>query len=165
MTTWLFSKYTSSMSLSRYRWICCCYGGIFVAGCTGDCLFDNFRCSRRRRLRRNRHAFVLWLTCELLMSPPILITESFTYSIIVLRYHWLVYFDKISFYFLVFYLEHYSYQYYSYCEFYIVFTIIFNVLLPVCFMYHYLVPLFICIYVYSFIHLFIESRDQRRFWC
>ena len=64
--------------LSRCRWMCWCYGGIFVAGCTGDCLFDNFRCSRRRRLRRNRHAFVLWLTSELLMSLLILITESFT---------------------------------------------------------------------------------------
>ena len=78
MTTWLLTKYTSSMSLSRYRWMCCCFGGIFVAGCTGDCLFDNIRCSRRWRLRRNRHAFVLWLTSELLRSPLILISESFT---------------------------------------------------------------------------------------
>ena len=79
-------------------------------------------------------------------------------SIIVLRYHWLVYFDLISFYFRVFYLEHYSYHYHSYCEFNIVFTIIFNVLLPVWFMYHYFVQLLICIYVYLFIYLFIESR-------
>ena len=75
MTTWLFSEYTTSMSLSRLRWMCCCFGGIFVAGCTGDCLFDNIRCSRRRRLRQNRHPFVLWLTSELFMSSLILITE------------------------------------------------------------------------------------------
>ena len=87
----------------------------------------------------------------------------YSYFIIVLRYHWLVYFDLISFYFLVFYLEHYSFQYYSYCEFYIVFTMIFNVLLPVCFMYHYLVPLFICMYVYLFIHLYIESQGLATF--
>ena len=78
MTTWLFSKYTSSMSLCKYRWMGCCFGGIFVAGCTGDCLFDNIRCSQRQRLRRNRHAFILWLTSELLMSPLMLIIESFT---------------------------------------------------------------------------------------
>ena len=89
----------------------------------------------------------------------------YPYSIIVLRYHWLVYFDLILFYFLVFYLKHYSYQYYSYCEFYIVFTIISNVLLPVCFMYHYFVPLFIFTYVYLFIYLFIESRGLATFWC
>ena len=38
----------------------------------------------------------------------------YPHSMIVLRYHWLVYFDLILFYFLVFYLEHYSYEYYSY---------------------------------------------------
>ena len=89
----------------------------------------------------------------------------YPYSILVLWYHWLVYFGLILFYFLVFYLDHYSYQDYCYCEFYIVFTIIFNVLLPVCFRYHYLVPLFICIYVYLFIYLFIESRGLVTFWC
>ena len=78
MTMWLFSEYTSRMSLRRYRWMCHCFGGIFVTGCTGDCLSDNIRCCQRRRLRRNGHAFVLWLTSELLMSPLMLITVSFT---------------------------------------------------------------------------------------
>ena len=31
---------------------------MFVAGCPGDCHSDHFWCSWRRRLRRDRHAFV-----------------------------------------------------------------------------------------------------------
>ena len=128
----------------------CRFGGIFVAGCTGDCHSDNFRCGRWRRLRRDRQASVsvnhLWALDEFAHIDTLTVYPDF---MIALRYHWLVYFDLISFQFLVFHLEYYSSKHYSYWEFHIVFTIICKVLLLVYFMYHYLVPLFICISVFS----------------
>ena len=119
--------YKSSMSL---RLKCCHFGGVLVARCTGNCHSHNFQCGRRRRLRRDRHAFVsvnkLWAFDELAHIDNLIV---YPHSMIELPNHWLVYFDLISFYFLVFHLEFYSYKHYSYCGFYIVFTIICNVIL------------------------------------
>ena len=127
MTTWLFSEYTSSMWLSRLPfWQYPVQPAAEAA-------------SKQTRFRSVNN---FWAYDEFAHIDNWIV---YSHSMIVLRYHWLVYFELILFYFVVFHLEHYSYQYYSYCEFYIVFTIIFNVLSPVCFMYHYLVPLFICI--------------------
>ena len=44
----VFNK--SSTSLRRNS---CRFGGVFVAGCTGDCHAGNFHCGRLRKLRRN----------------------------------------------------------------------------------------------------------------
>ena len=44
----VFNK--SSTSLKRN---CCRFGGVFVAGCTGNCHAGNFHCGRLRKLRRN----------------------------------------------------------------------------------------------------------------
>ena len=161
MTMWLFSKYTSSMSLSRYRQMCCCFGGIFVTGCTGDCLFDNIQCSWRRRLRRNRHAFILWLTTELLMSPLILITESFTpiLSSCCDTTDWfiLTWFHSISLYFIL---------NITLINIILTVSVCFTLSLPWFSMYFYLCVLCIiisyhCLYVYMSIYLFIYLLKVR----
>ena len=55
----------SSTSLRRN---CCRFGGVFVAGCTGNCHAGNFHCGRLRKLRRNGDfiGFSFWgITSEL----------------------------------------------------------------------------------------------------
>ena len=48
---------------------------VILAGFSSLAALEN---AIRWRLRRNRHAFALWITSELLMSSFILLTESFT---------------------------------------------------------------------------------------
>ena len=50
MTT-LFSVFNNSSTSLRRN--CCRFGGVFVAGCTGNCHADNCHCGRLRKLRRN----------------------------------------------------------------------------------------------------------------
>ena len=50
MTT-LFPVFNKSSTSLRRN--CCRFGGVFVAGCTGDCHAGNFHCGRLRKLRRN----------------------------------------------------------------------------------------------------------------
>ena len=50
MTT-LFPVFNKSSTSLRRN--CCRFGGVFVAGCTGNCHAGNFHCGRLRKLRRN----------------------------------------------------------------------------------------------------------------
>ena len=50
MTT-LFPVFNKSNTWLRRN--CCRFGGVFVAGCTGNCQAGNFHCGRLRKLRRN----------------------------------------------------------------------------------------------------------------
>ena len=50
MTT-LFPVFNKSSTSLRRN--CCRFGGVFVAGCTGNCHAGNFNCVRLRKLRRN----------------------------------------------------------------------------------------------------------------
>ena len=111
MTT-LFSVFNNSSTSLRRN--CCRFGGVFVAGCIGNCHAGNFHCGRLWKLRRNGdfigfsflgitselfHEFAYWF---LNYQPP---------SIIVLRYHLVFYFTL--FYFYVFHFKYCSYEYYS----------------------------------------------------
>ena len=153
MTT-LFPVFNKSSTSLRRN--CCRFGGVFVAGCTGNCHAGNFHCGRLRKLRRNGDFIgfsFLGITSELfdefaywfLNHQP-----SFYYCTAILLsilFHSIF----ISMYFIsnivMNIILNVSYIYI------IVFIIFFNVLLHVCLMYHYLVPLFICIYVYLSIYL------------
>ena len=50
MTT-LFPVFNKSSTSLRRN--CCRFGGVFVAGCTGNCHAGNFHCGRLRKLHRN----------------------------------------------------------------------------------------------------------------
>ena len=168
MTT-LFPVFDKSSTSLRRN--CCRFGGVFVAGCTGNCHAGNFHCGRLRKLRRNG-VFIgfsfLGITSELFDEFAywfLNYQSSFYYCTAILLsilFHSIL-FPCISFQILFLWILFlmwaiYIYRYHCFYHF-------FNVLLHVCFMYHYFVPLFICIYVYLFIYLFIESRGLAIWWC
>ena len=111
MTT-LFPVFDKSSTSLRRN--CCRFGGVFVAGCTGNCHAGNFHCGRLRKLRRNG-VFIgfsfLGITSELLMSSHIDSLIIKPHSIIVLRYYLVFYFTL--FYFHVFHVKYCSYEHYS----------------------------------------------------
>ena len=165
MTT-LFSVFNNSSTSLRRN--CCRFGGVFVAGCTGNCHADNFHCGQLRELRRNGDFIgfsFLGITSELfdefaywfLNYPP-----SFYYRTAILLsilFHSLL-FPCISFQILFLWMWFLMWAIYTYhCLYH------FSMYFYMYVMYHYLVPLFICIYVYLFIYLFIESRGLATWWC
>ena len=168
MTT-LFPVFNKSSTSQRPN--CCRFGGVFVAGCTGDCHAGNFHCGRLRKLRRNGVFIgfsILGITSELFDEFAYWFLNyqpSFYYCTAILLsilFHSIL-FPCISFQILFLWILFlmwaiYIYRYHCFYHF-------FNVLLHVCFMYHNFVPLFICIYVYLFIYLFIESRGLATWWC
>ena len=115
MTT-LFSVFNNSSTSLRRN--CCRFGGVFVAGCTGNCHADNSHCARLRELCRNGDFIsfsFLGITFELfdefaywlLNYPPSFYYHSLIIhppSIIVLRYHLVFYFTL--FYFHVFHFKY-----------------------------------------------------------
>ena len=165
--TMLFPVFNKSSTSLRRN--CCRFGGVFVAGCTGNCHAGNFHCGRLRKLRRNCDfiRFSFWgITSELFdefaywflnYQPSFYHCTAILLSIL---FHSIL-FPCISFQILFFWILFLLWDIYIYHCFYH----LFNVPLHVCFMYHYLVPLFICIYVYLFIYLFIESRGLATWWC
>ena len=166
MTT-LFPVFNKSSTSLRRN--CCRFGGVFVAGCTGDCHAGNFHYGRRRKLRRNGDFIsfsLLGITSELFDEFAywfINYQPSYYCTVILLSilFHSIL-FPCISFQILILWILFLMWAIYIYI---IVFYHFFNVLLHVRFKYHYLVPLFKCIYVYLFIYLFIESRGLATWWC
>ena len=165
MTTLFPMSNKSSTSLRRN---CCRFGGVFEAGCTGNCHAGNFHCGRLRKLRRNGDfiGFSFWgITSELFdeFAYWLLNYQSFFYYRtaipLSILFHFIL-FQCISFQILFLWILFLMWAIYIYH-----FFTFFNVLVHVCFMYHYLVPLFICIYVYLLIYLFIESRGLATWWC
>ena len=174
MTT-LFPVFNKSSTSLRRN--CCRFGGVFVAGCTGNCHAGNFHCGRLRKLRRNG-VFIgfsfLGITSELFDEFAYLFLNyqpSFYYCTAILLsilFHSIL-FPCISFQILFLWILLLMWAIYIYIYLYIYIQLFlsffFNVLLHVCFMYHYFVPLFICIYAYLFIYIFIESRWLVTWWC
>ena len=143
----VFNKCSTSL-----RRNCCRFGGVFVAGCTGNCHAGNFHCGRLREFRRNgvfTGFSFLGITSELFDEFAYWFLNyqpSFYYCTAILLsilFHPIL-FPCISFQILFLWILFLMWAIYIDI---IVFIIFFNVLLHVCFMYHYFVPLFICIFI------------------
>ena len=159
MTT-LFAVFNNSGTSLRRN--CCRFGGVFVAGCTGNRHSDNSiavgcgNCIEMAILSGFFFVFGnnLWAFDELsywfLNCQP-----SFYYSTAIplsILFHSIL-FQCTSFQILFLWILFLMWAIYVYI--YISLSLsFFNVLLHVCFMYHYLVPLFICIYIYICIFIY-----------